>query len=216
MQTKILIVDDHPIVRDGLRTHIQTQPDLHIVGETGNGLEVVPLVMMLKPDVLLLDLALKGLDGIEVTRRVRKQAPHTRIVILSMYDNEAYVTEALKSGAHAYVLKKCVSIELLNAIRAVLDGEYYLSPPLSVEKINIYDRELQTTDLNKIKTLTPREREVLHSVVEGLTSQEIAQRLVIGVRTVEMHRANIMSKLGARSAVDLVSFAIKQGIQLPE
>ena len=216
MMWKILIVDDHPIVIDGLRSQIDTQSDLMIVGQTGDGLEVEALVNHLHPDVLLLDLALPGLSGLEVTRRVKDQAPHTHIVILSMYDNIAYVAEAFRCGAQAYVLKKSVSLELINAIRAVLAGQRYMSPPLLERDIDEYILDLQTDDLDVYKTLTKREVEVLHLIVDGLTSPRIAERLGVGTRTIETHRANIMQKTGLHTTAELVAFALSKGIQPPE
>jgi DNA-binding NarL/FixJ family response regulator len=215
MSYKIIIVDDHPIVIDGLRSHIETQPDLIVVGETGDGLEVETLVNYLHPDVLLLDLALPGLSGLEITRRVRKKSPQTKIVIISMYDDIAYVAEAIKSGAQAYVLKRSVSSELINAIRSVLDDRRYLSPPISEATLNEYLRNLQTEDLDVFNTLTRREVEVLHLILEGLTNQKIAERLGVSSRTVEMHRSNLIQKLGVRGTAELVALAVERGFRGP-
>ena len=214
MTYKIIIADDHPIVIDGLRSHIETQPDLVVVGETGDGLEVETLVNYLHPDVLLLDLALPGLSGLEITRRVNKHAPHTKIVIISMYDDIAYVAEAIRSGAQAYILKRSVSGELINAIRSVLDGQRYLSPPLSMESLNEYIRKLQTEDLDIFNTLTRREVEVLHLIIDGLTNQKIADRLGVSSRTVEMHRSNLIHKLGVKSTAELVALAVERGFRV--
>lgn len=212
---RVLIADDHPIVIDGLRSHINAQPDLNVIGETGDGLEVETLVNHLHPDLLLLDLALPGLSGLEITRRVKKNAPHTKIVIISMYDDIAYVAEAIKSGAQAYVLKRSVSTELISAIRSVLDGKRYLSPPLSEERLNEYIRNLQTEDLDVFNTLTRREAEVLHLIVDGLTNQQIGDRLGVSSRTVEMHRSNLTHKLGVRGTAELVALAVERGFHVP-
>lgn len=212
---RVLIADDHPIVIDGLRSHINAQPDLNVIGETGDGLEVETLVNHLHPDLLLLDLALPGLSGLEITRRVKKNAPHTKIVIISMYDDIAYVAEAIKSGAQAYVLKRSVSTELISAIRSVLDGKRYLSPPLSEDKLNEYIRNLQTEDLDVFNTLTRREAEVLHLIVDGLTNQQIGDRLGVSSRTVEMHRSNLTHKLGVRGTAELVALAVERGFHVP-
>lgn len=215
MTYKVVIADDHPIVIDGLRTHINAQPDLTVVGETGDGLEVETLVNHLHPDILLLDLALPGLSGLEITRRVKKNAPHTKIVIISMYDDIAYVAEAIKSGAQAYVLKRSVSTELISAIRSVLAGNRYFSPPLSEERLNEFIRNLQTEDLDVFNTLTRREAEVLHLIVEGLTNQQIGDRLGVSFRTVEMHRSNLTHKLGVRGTAELVALAVERGFHVP-
>ena len=215
MKTKILIVDDHPIVIDGLRSQLETQPDFVVVGETGDGLEVEELVNRFHPDVLLLDLALPGLSGLEVSRRVRKRSPDTHIVILSMYDDTPYVAEALINGAQAYVLKRSVSTELIHAIRVVLAGEHYLSPPLSEGAIDDYTRQFHTEELDIFKTLTRREVEVLSLIVEGLTSPKIADRLGVSSRTVEMHRSNLLHKLEVQTTAELVALAVRRGYRVP-
>jgi len=212
---KVIIADDHPIVIDGLRTHINAQPDLTVVGETGDGLEVETLVNYHHPDVLLLDLALPGLSGLEITRRVKKKYPHTHIVIVSMYDDIAYVAEAIKSGAQAYVLKRSVSAELISAIRSVLDGKRYLSPPLSEDTLSEYIRNLQTEDLDVFNTLTRREAEVLYLIIDGLTNHQIGDRLGVSSRTVEMHRSNLIHKLGVSGTAELVALAVERGFHLP-
>ena len=216
MTYKVIIVDDHPIVIDGLRLHIETQPDLVVVGESGDGLEVEALVNHLHPDVLVLDLALPGLSGLEITRRVKKNAPHTKIVIISMYDDIAYVAEAFRSGAQAYVLKRSISGELINAIRSVLDGRRYLSHPLSEATLNEYVRNLQTEELDIFNTLTRREVEVLHLIIDGLTNQKIADRLGVSSRTVEMHRSNLNHKLGVKGTAELVALAVARGFRGPD
>lgn len=215
MKIKIIIVDDHPIVIDGLRSQIETQPDFVIVGETGDGLEVEELVNRLHADVLLLDLSLPGLSGLEVARRVRKSSPDTHIVILSMYDDTPYVAEALINGAQAYVLKKSVSSELIIAIRSVLAGERFLSPPLSEAAIDDYSRHFHTEELDIFKTLTRREVEVLSLIVEGLTSTKIADRLGVSSRTVEMHRSNLLHKLGVQTTAELVALAVRRDFRVP-
>jgi len=214
MKIKILIVDDHPIVIDGLRSQIETQPDFVVVGTTGDGLEVEELVKRYHPDILLLDLALPGLSGLEITRRVRKRSPNTHIVILSMYDDTPYVAEALTNGAQAYVLKKSVSSELISAFRSVLAGERYLSPPLSETAIDNYSKHFHTEELDIFKTLTRREVEVLSLIVEGKTSPKIADRLGVSSRTVEMHRANLLHKLGVKTTAELVALAVHRGFRV--
>jgi DNA-binding NarL/FixJ family response regulator len=208
---KLVLVEDHEVVRQGLRALLVAEPDFQIVGETGDGLAAAELVAQLRPDVLVLDLMLPGLGGMEVVREVRQRSPETRVVILSMHTNEAYVLGALQAGAVAYVLKKSGASELLAAIRAAWTGRRYLSPPLSEVAIQAYVEKSRATP-DPYQTLTAREREVLHLMVEGLTSAEIAGKLVISHRTVEMHRSRVMHKLGLDKKTDLIRYAIKRGL----
>jgi two-component system response regulator NreC len=213
MSIKIIIADDHPIVRDGLRAVLSGQKDFEILAETGDGLDAIRLVEQRQPDVLLVDLLMPGLGGLEVTRQVTQRAGDTRVIVLSMHSNEAYVLEALKNGASAYVLKGSASTELVRAVREAVGGRRYLSPPLSERAIEVYlqkARAAQTID--RYDTLTTREREVLHLSAESHTNAEIAARLFISPRTVETHRANVMHKLGLRTHTDLIRFALQRGI----
>ena len=208
----ILLADDHSIVRQGLRALLEVEPDFCIVGEAADGLEVTQLIEYLQPDVLVLDLMMPGLDGLEVTRRVNQRSPQTRVIILSMYGNEAYVVEVLRNGAAGYVLKKSTADELVRALRAVVAGQRYLSPPLSEQTIETYMQKADESTQDLYDLLTTREREVLYLVAEGHTNAEIAARLFISPRTVEMHRANLMRKLDLRSQADLIRYALRRGI----
>jgi len=213
IKIRILLADDHRIVREGFRALLQAQPDFEIIGETGDGLDAVRLVEQHKPQVLVLDLMMPGLNGLEVARQVTQRVPRTRIVVLSMHANEAYVLEALKNGACAYVLKDATAAELVRAVREAHAGRRYLSPPLSEPAIDRYIQRARTSDsLDLYDTLTNREREVLQLASEGHTNAEIATRLFISPRTVETHRANVMHKLGLRSQTDLVRYALQRGI----
>ncbi len=209
---QIVLADDHHIVREGLRNLLQAQPDLKIIGEAEDGLEILPLIEHLQPDVLVLDIMMPGLNGLEVTRRVKRSFPKTAVVILSMHANEGYVVEALCGGAAGYVLKQATSTELANAIREVAAGRRYLSPPLSDRLIDAYLRKADVEDLDVYNTLTMREREVLQLAAEGHANNEIAVRLFISPRTVEKHRANLMSKLGVKNHKELVRYALQRGI----
>jgi two-component system, NarL family, response regulator NreC len=216
MAITILLADDHPVVRLGVRTLLQAEPDFQLVGEADDGLAVVPLVERQQPDVLVLDLMLPNLSGLEITRQVTQRWPQTRIIILSMHANEAYVLEALRQGAVGYVLKGSNARDLVSAVRQVAAGGRYLSPPLSERTLEAYAHKAESPALDPYDTLTTREREVLHLAASGLTSPEIAGRLYISRRTVETHRANLMHKLGLETQTDLVRYALRRGILLLE
>lgn len=212
MTTTIMLADDHKIVRQGLRALLEAEPDFHLVGETGDGLEAVQLAERLCPDVLVLDLMMPGLGGLEVTLQVGKRSPQTRVIILSMHADEAYVLEALRNGAAGYVLKESSADELVQAVREVVAGRRFLSSPLSERAIDAYVSKAQEVALDRYETLTAREREVLHLAAEGHTNAEIADRLSISSRTAETHRANMMRKLALRSQTDLIRYALRRGI----
>ena len=210
---RILLADDHQVVREGFRALLEAEPDFEIVAETGDGLEAVRLAEHQKPHVLVVDLMMPGLNGLEVARQIGQRAPRTHVVMLSMHANEAYVLEALKNGACAYVLKDASAAELVRAVREANVGHRYLSPPLSEPAINSYIQRARNSDsLDLYDTLTNREREVLQLGAEGHTNAEIAGRLFISPRTVETHRANVMHKLGLRSQTELVRYALRRGI----
>lgn len=208
----ILLADDHNIVRQGLRALLQSEPLFHLVGEASDGIEAVRLAERLKPDVLITDVMMPGLNGLEVTRQVTKSLPNTRVIILSMYTNDAYVFEAFKNGALGYVLKDSEASDLIQAVREVITGQRYLSPPLSERALELYIRKVESVPEDPYELLTTREREVLQLVAEGRTSTEIANRLFISPRTAEGHRANLMRKLGLQNNADLIRFALKRGI----
>jgi len=210
---RILLADDHQVVREGFRALLEAEPDFEIVAETGDGLEAVRLTEHQKPHVLVVDLMMPGLNGLEVARQITQRLPRTHIVVLSMHANEAYVLEALKNGACAYVLKDASAAELVRAVREANVGRRYLSPPLSEPAIDNYIQRTRNSDsLDLYDTLTNREREVLQLAAEGHTNAEIAGRLFISPRTVETHRANVMHKLGLRSQTELVRYALRRGI----
>ncbi|MGH2721556.1 MAG: response regulator [Actinomycetota bacterium] len=214
MTIRLALADDHLVVREGLRAMLEAEPDFEVVGQTGNGSEVAALVERVKPDVLVLDLMMPGIGGLDVIRELSRRGAGTRIVVLSMHANEAYVLEALGSGAGAYVLKQSEAGELVRAVHEVASGRRYLSPPLSDRALEAYLRQFESGAPERA-TLTPREREVLQLVAEGHTSPEIAERLFISPRTVETHRSNLMRKLGLRTPADVVRYAVRHGV-LPE
>ena len=211
--TTIVIAEDHHVVRDGLRALLAAQKDFSLVGEAGDGLEAAQLVEKLKPDVLVLDLTLPRLHGLEVARQVKKSSPKTRVLILSMHANEAYVLEALRNDAAGYLLKDSTGAELVRAVRDVVAGRRYLSGSLSELAIQAYiQRKTTDTAQDMYEALTDREREVLHLAAEGLNNPDIAEKLFISPRTAETHRANVMRKLNFKTQTDLVRFAIRRGI----
>jgi DNA-binding NarL/FixJ family response regulator len=205
---KILVADDHTIVRQGLKLILSSQPDLTVVGEAANGREVVELAQKLKPDIVLLDVAMPELNGIEATKQMMQTNPRLRVLVLSMHKEAVYVREILKAGARGYLLKDVIDTELLNAVRAVARGDGYISPAVSGALLSDYRQNV--TDPADL--LTNREREVLQLIAEGKTNKEIANKLNLSVYTVDSHRGKIMEKLNLHNTGELVRFAIKHGL----
>jgi DNA-binding NarL/FixJ family response regulator len=208
----IVLAEDHQIVRQGLKVLLEAEADFRVVGQAGDGVEAVRMVEKIRPNVLVLDLRLPGLSGLDVVRQVHKRAPDTKIVILSMYANEAYVLASLRSGAAGYVLKDLSVADLVRAVREALAGRRYLSPPLTERAIEAYAKKADPELSDFYDRLTDREREVVQLAAHGHTNVEIGKRLFISPRTVEIHRANAMHKLGLRSRVDLVRYMFQRGI----
>lgn len=212
-KTTILLADDHPIVRKGLRDLLETEANLQVIGEAANGLEVVAMVERLKPDILVLDVVMPGLNGVEVTQQVLRRSPQTRVIIFSMHADESYVLRALRNGASGYVLKDSSPDELVRAVREVLAGRRYLGPPLSERAIETYvQQKAEMATLDRYERLTTREREILHLTLEGYNNTQIAEQLSISPRTVATHRTNMMRKLGLKTRTDLIRFALQQGL----
>jgi len=207
-KTRILLADDHAVVRQGFKMLLSAQPDMEIVGEAANGREAVESAESLRPDVVVMDVAMPELNGIEATRRLAASAPHTRVIALSMHKDSVYVREILRAGARGYLLKDSGTEDLVSAIRAVAKGESYLSPAVSNAVLDDYRRHVT----NPIDLLTSREREVLQMLAEGKTNKEIAGVLNLSVYTVDAHRGRIMEKLNLHSINDLVRFAVRNGI----
>jgi DNA-binding NarL/FixJ family response regulator len=206
------VADDHKVVRDGLRALLGAEPDLTVVGEAGDGLDVVRLVEQARPDILVLDLLMPGLSGLDVAAELRRRQSETRIVILSMHASEAHVLQALKNGASAYVVKDAGAPELFKAIREAAAGRRYLSPPFADRAIDAYLGQDAAGPLDRYETLTAREREVFHLAVQGSSHAEVAARLGISQRTAETHRANVMRKLDLHSQVELIAYARSRGL----
>jgi len=206
--TKILLADDHTIVRQGLKLIISSHADLQVIGEAANGREVLELAEKLKPDVILMDVAMPELNGIEATRRVHQISPRTKVLVLSMHKEAVYVREILKAGARGYILKDAIDTELISAIQSVARGDGYISPAISGTLLSDYRQNIT----NPLDLLSSREREVLQLIAEGKTNKEVATRLNLSVYTVDSHRGKIMEKLNLHSTGELVRFAVKQGL----
>jgi two-component system, NarL family, response regulator NreC len=205
---RILLADDHAMVRHGFRMILCSQADIEIVGEAGNGREAVEMAERLQPDLVVMDVAMPELNGIEATRRICEASPRIRILALSMHKDSVYVREILRAGARGYLLKDSSDTDLLAAVRAVAGGEGYLSPGVSEAVLSDYRRHV--TD--PIDLLTSREREVLQLIAEGRTNKEIATLLGLSVYTVDAHRGRIMEKLNLHSTGELVRFAVRKGL----
>jgi len=210
--TRIVLADDHPIVRQGLRSLLEKEPGFSVVGEASDGLTVADLIDELQADILVLDLLMPGLGGLDVAREVARRSPRTRIVVLSMHSSEAFVQQALRNGASAYVLKDSSVTELVRAVREVLAGRRYLSSRLSERAIEAYINRSDGGAVDIYETLTTRERQVLHLAAEALSNPAIAERLGISARTAETHRAHIMQKLGLRNRTELIAYAVRRGL----
>jgi DNA-binding NarL/FixJ family response regulator len=205
---RILLADDHVMVRQGFRMILAAQPDMEIVGEAGNGREALELAEKLQPDVVVMDVAMPELNGIEATRRLAASSPRTRVLALSMYKDSVYVREILRAGARGYLLKDAIDRDLLAAVRAVASGEGYLSPAVSEAVLSDYRRHVS----DPLDLLSSREREVLQLIAEGKTNKDIASALKLSVYTVEAHRGRIMEKLNLHSVGELVRFALRHGL----
>lgn len=212
MPITLLLADDHQIVRQGVQALLGPESEFRVVGQAADGAEALRLVERLQPDVLVLDLMMPRLNGLDVAAQVARRSPRTKVVILSMHSNEAYVVAALRAGASAFVLKEAGAEELLNALRAAAAGQRYLSPPFTEAALDEYLRKAEGSPLDAYQTLTFREREVLQMTAEGLSSTEIARALFISPRTVESHRANLIRKLRVRNLKELIRYAVRRGL----
>ena len=211
VEISVVLADDHHIIRQGLKLLLESQAGTRVVAEAANGMEAVDAVERLKPDLLVLDLFMPVLNGLEVLRRLSKARVPTRIIILSMHANEGYVLEALKCGASGYVLKQSTSANLLQAVREVVAGRRYLSPPLSERAIEAYITRAtgDSVAASRSAAITIRETEVLNLIADGKTNVEIASHLKISPRTVEHHRASLMRKLKCRNKAELIRYALE-------
>ena len=212
-ETRILLADDHAMLRAGLRLLLDAQPDLKVIGEASDGREVLRLAVELQPDLILLDLTMPGLSGLEALPALRKSVPAARVLILTMHDDEAYLRQAIRSGASGYILKKAADSELIAAVRVVQRGEVYVHPSLTRTLLeDMMPSEAGSTSADPWDALTEREQEVLTLVALGHTSAEIANRLSLSPKTVETYRGRGLEKLNLRSRAALVQFAIAHGL----
>jgi two-component system response regulator NreC len=210
---RILICDDHTILREGIALLLNSQYDMEVVGEASDGRDAVDKARALKPDVILMDIAMPSLNGLEATRQIRRDDVNARVLVLTMYESDEYVAQMLEAGAMGYVLKKVAGSELVYAIRAVYQGEAFLYPSITKRLVEDYLRRVETgQDHASIENLTDREREILQLIAEGHSSKTIADMLSISLRTVQNHRAHLMQKLGIHDRGDLIKYAIQKGI----
>jgi DNA-binding NarL/FixJ family response regulator len=212
MKTKILIADDHKLFRDGLKTLINKHPEIEVVGEAEDGLSAVALAQELKPDVVLMDISMPDLNGIEATRKILSERPEIKIIILSMHFDRRFVTEALKAGALGYLLKDSTVEELVQTIHAVKSDQIYLSDKINDVVIKDYIKMAKSAESSAYTVLSAREREVLQLLAEGKATKEIAAKLNVSVKTIETHRKQIMNKLNIHSIAELTKYAIREGL----
>lgn len=212
MTIKILVADDHQLVREGLRSLLENEPDLEVAGEAETGRKAVQLVRSLKPDLIIMDVSMPDLNGIEATRHIISECPEAKVLALSMHSDRRFVADILKAGASGYLLKDCAFEELVSAIRAVVIGQTYMSPGITGPVIQDYLRRLSDPDHSAASLLTPREREVLQLLAEGQTTKQMAGRLNVSVKTVETHRRRLMEKLRIFSVAELTKYAIREGL----
>lgn len=211
MPIRILITDDHGVMRAGLRAMLEDEPEMQVVAEAANGEDALRQASQHQPDVVLLDIGMPGLDGIETTRRLKKVLPQIQVLILSVYEDESLLREAIRAGASGYVIKRAAEEELIAAIQAVSRGDMYIHPAIT-RLLFSEPAPKKISQYAGLETLTPRELEVMQYIIRGFTNRQIAETLFISPRTVEGHRASLFGKLGLRNRVELVEFAQKNGL----
>ncbi len=210
---KVLVADDHTIVRDGICALLRLAGDIEVVGEAANGKEALEMVRKLMPDVVLMDISMPVMGGLEATRRIHKEFPRTKVLVVTQYDDKEYVFPVIEAGAHGFISKTAASSELASGIRSVHRGDSFLSPSVAKLLIEDYQRGTNVRETcDPYRQLTDREKEILKLLAEGYTTQEIANMLVISSKTVEGHKTNLMAKLDVHNRIDLVKYALRKGI----
>jgi len=212
MKARIILADDHQIMRDGLKALLEKHPSMEVIGEAENGIQTLELTRQKKPDVVIMDIAMPDMNGIEVTRQLKAEMPDLKIIALSMHADRRFVTEILKAGASAYVLKQSAFDDLVKAIRAVVVGRRFLSADILETVVEDYVSQLSKSEYEAYRQLSDRERQVLQLLAEGNSTKEIAFKLHVSVKTIESHRQNIMNKLDIHSLAGLTKFAVREGI----
>ncbi len=211
--TRVLIADDHPLIRSGLRALLSRESEFEVVGEAADGYQALELVEQLKPDVVMLDVSMPRLNGIDVAQKITEKTPSTRIIIVSIHSDEGYVLRALKAGAKGYLLKASPEGDILNAVRAVAAGQAYLSPEISRLLVEEYVREMRFRGVeDSYDLLSIREKEILQLLASGATNRQVAEMIHVSVATVETHRTNVFQKLGIHSLPELILYAVRKGL----
>ncbi len=209
----ILLADDHTILRAGLKMMLNAQPDMEIVGEASDGRQAIIETQRLQPDIILMDITMPEMNGIEATRHIKKLVPESRILILTMHEHDEYVFQALRAGASGYMLKEAADTELISALHIIQSGQFYLSPMAQSVLVGDYLQRVRIgEEKDSYSSLTEREREILKLIAEGYTNNQIAERLVISPKTVDTHRTHIMDKLNLHSRAELVKYALRRGL----
>ncbi len=213
MSIHILLADDHTILRAGLRMMLNAQPDFEVVGEAQDGRQAIQEAQRLQPDVILMDITMPDMNGIEATRQIKKLLPETKVLILTMHEHDEYVFQALRAGASGYMLKEAADTDLISALRVIQNGQFYLSPTAQSVMVGDYLQRVRTgEEKDSYSSLTEREREILKLVAEGYTNNKIAERLIISPKTVDTHRTHVMDKLNLHSRAELVKYAMRRGL----
>jgi len=212
-KTKVLLVDDHAIVREGVRMILSKEADIDVVGEAADGAQALDIVSKFRPQVVIMDISMPGMGGIEATHRIRTQYPEIQVLALTMHEDESYVFQLLRAGAAGYVLKRAAAQDLVQAVRAAAKGEAFLYPSVARKVVEDYLRRVETgEDRERYDGLTAREKEILTLIAQGLSNQQIAEKLYISIKTVQTHRAHILEKLGLHDRTELVRYAIRKGL----
>lgn len=213
MKIRILLADDHTILRAGLKMMLNAQPNMEVIGEAQDGRQALQEARRLEPDIILMDITMPDINGIEATRQIKRQFPDVKILVLTMHEHDEYVFQALQAGASGYMLKEAADTELITAIHVIRSGQFYLSPTAQSVVVGDYLQRVRTgEERDSYSTLTEREREILKLVAEGLTNNQIAERLVISPKTVDTHRTHIMDKLNMHSRAELIKYAMRRGL----